>query len=300
MISFESLVAGRYPPDSLPQETIGRGRVETANSLLPPHPAMSLMPEPFQAFARDLGRELSEAVRQALSALRWRTGEISHSLATPDPWFRWDIGDGEWRALPGTILLTTAAHSYVELSSAAREDVIRLILGGVREPFAYELVREAWLQRFGNPRAALVTAITALEIAVKQFIARRVPSAEWLVENTPAPDVIRLLREYLPTLDPPHGAPPTARRFQRLPDKLVDRLRIRRDQRNNVIHKPAFYDPSRSDGPPPITPERAATAVLAVREILYRLDAADGHAWAENYLATWSKPGPANGYRGVR
>jgi hypothetical protein len=40
------------------------------------------------------------------------------------------------------------------------------------EPFAYELVREAWLQRGSNPRAALVTAITALEVAVKQFIAR--------------------------------------------------------------------------------------------------------------------------------
>ena len=34
----------------------------------------------------------------------------------------------------------------------------------------------------------------------KQFIARRVPAAEWLVENVPSPDVIELMREYLPKL----------------------------------------------------------------------------------------------------
>jgi hypothetical protein len=107
---------------------------------------------------------------------------------------------------------------------------VRLFREGIDEPFPYELMREAWAQRSANPRSALITAITALEIAVKQFIARRVPPADWLVENVPTPDVIKLIREYLPALDPPAGARPDAACFEGLPDQLLRLLLKRRNQ----------------------------------------------------------------------
>jgi hypothetical protein len=192
------------------------------------------------------------------------------------------------------------AYSYPELTRAAYDDVVLLFHDGVDEPFPHELIREAWAQRFGDPRAALITAITALEIAVKQFIARRVPAAEWLVENVPTPDVIKLMREYLPTLDPPPGERPEADRFEELPEQLWRLLLKRRNQRNDVIHKPAAYDESaeRADLPP-ITAERAESAVLAVREVLYRLDLADGHRWAGAYVGSGTGPAPSSRYRRV-
>jgi hypothetical protein len=191
------------------------------------------------------------------------------------------------------------AYSYPELTHAAHDDIVRLFDQGINEPFPYELIREAWAQRDANPRSALITAITALEVAVKQFIAKRVPPADWLVENVPTPDVIKLMREYLPTLDPPAGADPNAQRFEKLPEQLLNLLHKRRNQRNDVIHKPAAYESMPRPDLPPITPKRAESAVLAVREVLYRLDLAEGHEWAAAHVGSGTEPPPNSGHRRV-
>jgi hypothetical protein len=231
--------------------------------------------------------------------LRWRTGELGGPLERPGTRFQWNLGDGQWHPLPSDTYLQLDAYSYPQLTRAAYDDIVRLFHEGTGEPFPYELIREAWAQRAANPRSAVITAITALEIAVKQFIARRVPAADWLVENVPTPDVIKLMREYLPTLDPPAGAHAGAERFRELPDQLWRLLLKRRNQRNDVIHKPAAYESPRRPDLPPITPERAESAVLAVREVLYRLDLADGHAWAVAQLGSGTGPAPGSGYRRI-
>jgi hypothetical protein len=214
---------------------------------------MSLMPEPFREFVAALGDDMSRAATRALALLRWRTGELGGPLKGPGSHFEWCLGDGRWHPLPSDTYLHLNAYSYPELTRAARDDIVRLFHEGIDEPFAYELIREAWAQRVANPRSALITAITALEIAVKQFIARRVPAAGWLVENVPSPDVIKLMREYLPTLDPPSQAPPGAEQFQELPAELWRLLLRRRNQRNDVIHKPAAYESADRPDLVPIT-----------------------------------------------
>jgi hypothetical protein len=251
---------------------------------------MSLMPEPFREFVDALGG-LSHAGTRALTVLRWRTGELSEPLKRPGTSFEWSLDNGRWYPLPSDTYLQLHAYSYPELTRAAHDDVGRPCNEGVHDPFTYELIREAWAQRVANPRSALITAITALEIAVKQFIVRRVPAAEWLVENVPTPDVIKLMRDYLPTLDPPPGARSEADRFEELPDQLRRLLLKRRNQRKDVIHKPAAYEVAGRPDLPPTTAERAESAVLAVREVLYRLDLADGHRWAVAYMGSGTRPG---------
>lgn len=296
---FESLAAGRYPHGSRPQMTLARGAVATSGRPVVRLAAMSLMPEPFRAFVDALGDELNRAATRALAVLRWRTGELGGPLEGPDTRFGWNLGDGRWHPLPSDTYVRLDAYSYPELTLAAHDDIVRLFHEGIDEPLAYELIREAWAHRAANPRAALITAITALEIAVKQFIATRVPAADWLVENVPTPDVMKLMREYLPTLDPPPGGRRDAERFRELPDQLWRLLLKRRNQRNNVIHKPAAYESAGRPDLQPITPERAEGAVLAVREVLYRLDLADGHAWAVAQLGSGTGPAPGSGYRRV-
>ena len=261
--------------------------------------AMSLMPEPFREFVDALGDDLNRAATRALAVLRWRTGELAGPLKGLGSGFEWNLGNGRWHPLPSDTYVQFNAYSYPELTRAAYDDIVRLFHEGTLEPFPYELIRETWAQRGAKARSALITAITALEIAVKQFIARRVPPADWLVENVPTPDVIKLMREYLPTLDPPAGARPGAECFEELPDQLWRLLLKRRNQRNDVIHKPAAYESAGRPDLPPITPERAESAVLAVREVLYRLDLADGHGWAVAHVGSGTGPAPGSGYRRV-
>jgi hypothetical protein len=296
---FESLAAGRYPHGSQPQVTLVNGAVPTSGRPVVRVAAMSLMPAPFRDFVDALGDDLNHAATRALTVLRWRTGELTGPLDRPSARFEWSLDNGRWHSLPSDTSLQLNAYSYPELTRAARDDVVRLFNEGADEPFPYELVREAWAQRVANPRSSLITAITALEIAVKQFIAKRVPAAEWLVENVPSPDVIKLMREYLPELEPPPAARPGAGRFEELPDELWRLLLKRRNQRNDVIHKPAAYESLERPDLPPITVERAESAVLAVREVLYRLDVADGHRWAVAYMGSGTGPVPGYGYRRV-
>lgn len=147
-----------------------------------------------------------------------------------------------------------------------------------------------------NPRSSLLIAVAALEVVVKQYISDRVESATWLVNNLPSPDVIKLLRFYLPDLEPPGGASPLASKMEPLPEDLWKLLRKRRDQRNDIVHKPDVHvTPTLR-----ITPERARTAVLGVRQILLRFDAANGHVWARNYLNESLGEEPSSGHRLVR
>jgi hypothetical protein len=174
---FESLAAGRYPHGSRPQITLA-GAVATSGRPVVRHAAMSLMPAPFREFVDALGDDLNRGAIRALAVVRWRTGELGGPLKGPSTSFEWNLGDGRWHQLPSDTYAQFQAYSYPELTRAAYDDIVRLFHEGIDEPFPYELIREAWAQRDANPRSAVITAITALEIAVKQFIARRVPAAE--------------------------------------------------------------------------------------------------------------------------
>jgi hypothetical protein len=91
----------------------------------------------------------------------------------------------------------------------------------------------------------------------------------------------------------------TSTQVTRLPDQLWRLLLLRRNQRNDLIHKPAAYESTGRRDLPPITLERAESAVLAVREVLYRLDLADGHGWAVAHMGSGTTPAPSSGYRRV-
>jgi hypothetical protein len=146
-----------------------------------------------------------------------------------------------------------------------------LVAEDLSEPFAYELLREAWALRDSSPRSSVLIAIAALEVGVKQYIADRVKPAKWLVNNLPAPDVIRILQKYLPSLEPPPDAIEGAATFEPLSSKLRNLLADRRDQRNDITHKPDVHQQEAQAA----TPDDARSAVLAVRQVLLRLDVAD-------------------------
>lgn len=78
-----------------------------------------------------------------------------------------------------------------------------MLLSGFREPLGHELLNEARASRGDNDRSALVIAVTALEVRVKEFIIRRVPAAEWLVTKAPSPPIEAILCDYFAELGCP-------------------------------------------------------------------------------------------------
>jgi hypothetical protein len=261
---------------------------------------MDYLPQAFQEFANGIQRDLSEAASRAIGLLRWRSAELG-----PQRPFEggggvsWTLGNDDWHDFPAEGL-GGAIHpvALLEVARTANEDLKELASKGQEEPFTYELLREAWGLRETNPRSSLLLAITTLEVAVKQYIADRVEAATWLVDNLQSPDVIKLLREYLPTLAPPSGVP-GASELGDVPDPVWRLLRNRRDQRNAIVHKPGAHVTADQIA----TPARAASGVLAVQRVLLRFDVANGRLWAGKYVCEPERDPPyqlpSAGYRRV-
>ena len=296
--AFESLAAGHLPAGSLPPEKWSKplaqldrsGQIRGSLRSVP----MQYLPQGFQQYVDDLLATFSDAASRAVGLLRWRSGHLGPQSPISRRGSSWSLGDGEWHSFPAPASVTLVHNVLLELHPSAHDDLQRLQASGEYEPFTYGLIREAWGQYSANPSSSLLVAIAALELAVQQFITDRVERATWLAEEMPSPDVIRLLDEYLPYLDPPPGAPSSASRLEPLPSQLLELLRTRRNQRNAIAHRPES-----PTAKPLITSEHARSAVLGVRQVLLRLDLAQGHAWAAGYLLQSFNEEPSSGWRRV-
>jgi hypothetical protein len=76
--------------------------------------------------------------------------------------------------------------AYLEVRADAHDGLQRLFAEKHSEPFAYELLREAWELRDTHPRSSLLIAVAELEVAVKHYIAERDERSDWL-ETNPRP-----------------------------------------------------------------------------------------------------------------
>ena len=122
-----------------------------------------------------------------------------------------------------------------------------------------------------SPRGSLVLGVSALEIGVKEFIAGRVPDAEWLVQESPTPPLMRMLQEYLPKLTKADTKP-----FAQLDEQTLPRVAKAVRRRNDVAH-------SSKD---PLTGADLKATLRALRKVIYVLDAQDGHQFTEDQ--NWS------------
>jgi hypothetical protein len=215
--------------------------------------------------------ELHDFVGAVLRVIRWRRGQLASS---PKPLFyrrtfEWSLDGTKWEKVD-TGELTLAADfgvPYQQWSDEVERSVADLVLAGTPEPIAHELLCEAELNVVRNPRSAVVMAVAAAEIGLKQLIGTLAPDAKWLIENLEAPSVDKLLSKYLPQLRP------TARIGSEepfVPTKLRKRIAKAVESRNKTVH-------AGQDG---LDSTKARDVVTAVHDLLCFLDLYAGHQWA--------------------
>jgi hypothetical protein len=285
--AFQSLADERLPAGHLPREKWTRdhdyidpeGHIHD-NHILP----MYLMPDGFQSFASALSAELREAANTVIGLLRWRSRTFGprHPFSTRG--VEWALVSGEWRHLPSTVHLAFSDVSDLQVTDAAAADLQSLLRQDQREPLAHELLREAWSERLDNPRSSLLIGIAALEIGIKNYISLCIPDAEWLAQEAPTPPVTRLMGEYLPTLNPPGGGP----RLDPFGSELMRLLKNAVFERNRLTHAGIEVET-----------KRVEAILLAVRDVLWNLDAAVGHAWAAAYHRASLDERPSVGWRRI-
>jgi hypothetical protein len=236
-------------------------------------------PTGFKEFADDASQSLSKAITTALQLLRWRIGYRSernpirffHS-------FQWSINNNTWKTVPNYIHLEFVEGGiYDKVTDEVVTTLNDLWHNNVQEPLDHELFQEAWSQRSNNPKSALVISVAAAETGMKQLISKLVPSTTWLVQNTQSPPLVKMLKEYLPTLPAKVKilkAPPPA-----LPNAFVAIIEKAVLLRNEIVH-----------GKDVQLESKLLNEILkTINDLLYIFDLYLGHVWAERRISSETK-----------
>jgi HEPN domain-containing protein len=170
------------------------------------------LPDALREFSSQLGQELSKTAIEILRLVRWRramTGPADALWWPQIAQFEWANNPEHWHKFAPASKTSlrysiTESGLYLAPPMSTPDEIIELedmAASGIREPLAHALFREA--QRASAQReyaSALVMAIAALEIGVKQLIGALAPAAEWFALNAPSPPMIKILKNYLPTI----------------------------------------------------------------------------------------------------
>jgi hypothetical protein len=225
------------------------------------------LPHSYDAFESSIATMLHQAAAATLRQVRWRYGLAGGYRPITSTFGLERSTDGRtWLRVVSAIIGELWSTGYPKLDEQAAAEVQSMAAVNDSEPLGHELLREAEELR-QSPRSALVIAVAALEVGLKEFIARRVPEAAWLVEHLQSPPVSRMLRDYVPGLiNDPSKAPPKTLRT--MVDTAIEK-------RNAAVHR----------GAPPPTLTELRMVIEGVRDLLYLFDFYSGHPWALEQLS---------------
>jgi hypothetical protein len=238
----------------------------------------------FDPFVASIHAKLIDALLATYRVLRWRHGLDGTVKPFSAVRLEWSRTGRKWSDLPGPVKPIWFDLKIRDLPFDLHEvnETKTFLRKRAEEPVAHELFREAWDQCSESPRAALVIGMAAAEIGVKDFIARRLPKAGWLVKENAMQDWMKLFAEYLPSLL--EGA---QMRFvhgmdekRAYKDPVLRRLRNGVTLRNAVVHRSDQKAPPQKD---------VRYVLLAVRDLLYLLDYHSSQKWAMNWIGKEAK-----------
>jgi hypothetical protein len=268
--ALRALSEGRTPAEvdraKLPPTLDEHLRVDGIPFMMP----LSGLSSGVRTFIEHAYNGLRELVDFALGTVAWRG-----ALGVPPYTYRagpveFSMGDsGTWHVLPFDAIADTRRPDF--LPNSRHEDVVQALKAGDTEPLGHQLWREAWNLRRATPRSALMIGYAAFETGVKQLIANLAPEAAWLIAEAPSPPVVKILREYLPTLSlkaPASGSHIT------LDEDLLKRFRIWTERRNELTHGRAVE----------IEYEELEEFLSLVADLLWAFDYGAGQPWARDHI----------------
>lgn len=229
--------------------------------------------EPTQA-VKDIsirvGHLMTSFFSEFLRAARWRNGIYGHHqlIRCSEEGLLCSQDGTVWKPMRGKISIHFGGLEVkgVPYKDQQFDQIREIILTEDYEPVGHELLREAWNLRNNSPRSALILGVSALEVGVKAFVANQVPSSEWLCFEMPAPSVVKMLEEYIPSL--PVRLKTNGKVI--IPKKILESLKQAVAKRNRVAHKGDKVD----------NDESLADILTNIQMALYFLDYYAGHVWA--------------------
>lgn len=271
---FDALIDGKRPPK-------GEKAASAKDMIFKEGPLYDLdyYPNPFISFVDKIHNKLSSTGMAAIDILRWK-----YALEGPPSPLRCETfgnflcskdNGNTWHRIPNRLTIHSQARFYTPflLHKVNHTEIIDLIEAASREPLGHELLREAKELKFSSPRSAVLIAVSALEVAAKSVILKKIPEAAWLLESIQSPPLVSILIDYFPKLfqDEKQFYKPERHGIIKI---ILDAVNIR----NELAHK----------GASPPSYEKVSEIIDAVQELLWVCDYYSGHKWAELYIQSSS------------
>lgn len=143
--------------------------------------------------------------------------------------------DINWSSPPNWLIMGFIGDDVIKLVDDSL--IKKLIVPNLNlsEPICHDMLHEAKnLLKMNSIRAAFIVGFTALEIGVKEYIQSKVPSTQWLVQESPSPDILKICSRYLPSID----------KNLELDKYEKNLLKKYMESRNKVIHRGSFEEDS--------------------------------------------------------
>jgi len=218
---------------------------------------------------RRVSQRLHAYVLRSFRILKWRTGDVEREspIKGTEP-LNWSDDGLTWKAIhaPPGAAEWVAQIPPLRTSNDVLKSLEGLMKSGLDEPFAHELLREAWSLRRVSPRSSFLIGIAAAEVGFKTFVGVLVPDAKWLAFNSPTSPLDKMLGKYLPELPVRVNlaGPPS------IPAALRKTLSEGVELRNKIAHA----------GAEPPSVKALEEMLWAVHNLLYILDWYSGYKWA--------------------
>lgn len=260
---IDAILDGKQPPERSKAKTADDMIIRKGGGVI-----LGFYPDPFIHFINAVDQKLSDIANSFVGNLRWRLGIEGPPQPLSKISLEFSSDNERWFPTPfnGTITILDT-NSGVILESELEKVLKSKCLCTNEEPIYHGLLREALEIKNHSLRSALIIAMSAAEIAVKQVIAARSEKSEWLVENLPFPDIYKIIMEYFPKLVPEYDERHPASSTMAIVKKGIS-------IRNRMVHV----------GEKIPTEKTAEEILLAVKNLILYCDYYCGNKWAIEYL----------------
>ena len=175
-----------------------------SNSLFP----ISYYADYLKEFVNNKQKDITKLIYKVFELLRWKHNFLNDKEACLRGMggFQISIDRKNWKPMPclGDISVSFGNKEEFENNHFKVEEINELMNMDISEPYYHQILREAQsLLRSSleaSSRSSIVFSVLAIEIAIKEVIARLSPQSTWLIDNLNSPPIEKILKEFIPIL----------------------------------------------------------------------------------------------------
>lgn len=239
-------------------------------------PTSEFIPKDLQDICIAVGGELQGLAIRFLQLLRWteKAAGPDKIVSHGDPRFNlyWRTHQDSYRSVPwpkqGAVVLQMGGG--ITWTDDNKSIISKLWMDDNQcEPLGHQLFREAKEISTYSPRSALLICYSALEVGIKQHIAKCAPDAGWLAMEVPTPPLSKILKNFLPKI---HGNKDDFKNWSRARTEfnLINKFG---EDRNRMAHRGEESTAS--------LPEY----LRVTEDLLFAFDVLEGNSWAKSHVS---------------